>query len=104
MKAIWNGQVIAEADKKDLIYIEGNWYFPPSAVKSELLRKSDTPYTCPWKGVCQYYDVGQGDNWNKDNAWNYPAPKPSAIEIVQKSSGKDFSGYYAFWQDVKVEE
>lgn len=100
MKAIWNDQVIAEADKDDLIYIERNWYFPPDKVKQDFLKKSDTPYTCPWKGVCQYFDVGEGDNWSKDNAWAYPEPKPSAIEIVKK----DFSNYVAFWRDVQVVE
>jgi len=105
MKAIWKDKVIAETGKEDLIYIEGNWYFPPDSVKKEFLRESSTPYTCPWKGVCQYYDVGSGDDWSKDNAWNYPKPKSSAIEIVKKSSnGKDLSGYFAFWRDVKVEE
>ena len=104
MKAIWKDQVIAEADKADLIYIEGNWYFPPRSVRKEFLRESPTPYTCPWKGVCQYYDVGQGDDWSKDNGWSYPEPKPSAIDIVKKSSGKDFSGYFAFYRDVKVSE
>jgi len=103
VKAIWKDKVVAEADKKDLIYIEGNWYFPPTSVKKEFLRESETPYTCPWKGVCQYYDVGAGNDWSKDNAWNYPTPKPSAIEIVKNSSGKDFSGYFAFWKDVSVE-
>lgn len=100
MKAIWNGQVVAEADKADLIYIEQNWYFPPSSVKQEFLRKSDTPYTCPWKGVCQYFDVGQGDNWSKDNAWSYPDPLPSAFDRVHT----DFTGYVAFWRDVQVTE
>ena len=98
MQAIWNGQVIAEADKEDLIYIERNWYFPPDKVKHEFLRLSNTPYVCPWKGTCQYFDVGQGDNWSKDSAWSYPEPKPSAIDIVHK----DFSNYVAFWRDVQV--
>ena len=100
MKATWNDQVIAEADHDDLIYIERTWYFPPSSVKSEFLRKSDTPYTCPWRGVCQYFDVGSGDTWSKDNAWSYPDPKPTAIDIVKK----DFSNYVAFWRDVTVTE
>ena len=100
MKAIWNGKTIAEADKDDVIYIEGNWYFPPSSVTQAFLRKSDTPYTCPWKGVCQYFDVGEGDNWSKDSAFSYPEPKSSAIDIVKK----DFSNYVAFWQDVNVED
>lgn len=104
MKAIWNDTVVAEASKDDLIYIEGNWYFPPSSVKQDLLQKSDTPYVCPWKGKCQYFNVGQGDNLSKDNAWSYPEPLASAIEIVKNSSGKDFSNYVAFWQDVKVTE
>lgn len=100
MKAIWNDQVIAEAPKEALIYIEGNWYFPPDSVKSEYLRESPTPYTCPWKGVCQYFDVGQGDDWSKDVAWLYPDPYPGAFEIVKK----DFSNYVAFWKDVTVTE
>lgn len=100
MKAVWNGHVIAEAPKEDLVYIEQNWYFPPGSVKQDFLRKSDTPYTCPWKGVCQYFDIGQGDSWSKDSAWTYPTPKPSAIQIVKK----DFSNYVAFWRDVTVEE
>jgi uncharacterized protein (DUF427 family) len=104
MKATWNDQVIAEAAKDELVYIEGNWYFPPASVKKEFLKESDTPYTCPWKGVCQYFNVGQGDKWSKDNAWSYPKPLDTAIEIVKNSSGKDFSNYVAFWQDVSVTE
>jgi uncharacterized protein (DUF427 family) len=98
MKAIWNDQVIAEADKDKLIYIEGNWYFPPGSVNQEYLTKSPTPYTCPWKGVCQYFNVEKDGKVSKDNAWAYPNPKPTAIEIVNK----DFANYVAFWRDVKV--
>ncbi len=100
MKAIWNNQVIAEADKDDLIFIERNWYFPPASVRQGMLRKSDTPYTCPWKGVCQYFDVGEDTSWSKDNAWSYPNPKESAIKTVKK----DFSNYVAFWRDVTITE
>jgi len=100
MRATWNNQVIAEADKQDLIYIEGNWYFPPNSVKQEFLSNSDTPYTCPWKGVCQYFNVGQDEDISNDSAWSYPAPLPSAIEQVKK----DFSNYVAFWRDVQIGE
>lgn len=100
MKALWNGKIVAEAPKEDLIFIERNWYFPPSSVNQDMLRKSDTPYTCPWKGVCQYFDVGDGDEWSKDSAFSYPEPLPTAIEKVKK----DFSGYVAFWQGVEVRE
>ena len=100
MKAVWKDKVIAEAPKEAMIYIEGNWYFPPGSIEKKMLRKSPTPYTCPWKGVCQYFDVGEDDDWSKDNAWSYPTPKPSAIQIVKK----DFSNYVAFWRDVTVSE
>lgn len=100
MKATWNGKTIAEAPKDKLIYIEGNWYFPPDSVKDEFLQKSPTPYTCPWKGECQYFNVTDGEKTSQDNAWSYPAPKPSAIKTVKK----DFSNYVAFWRDVEVTE
>lgn len=100
MKAILNGTVVAEAPKEDLIYIEQNWYFPPESVKQELLQKSDTPYTCPWKGRCQYFDIVIDGEVFRDNAFSYPEPKESAIEIVKK----DFSNYIAFWRNVEVSE
>jgi uncharacterized protein (DUF427 family) len=100
MKAVVDGVVIAEAPKEELIAIEGNWYFPPSSVKSELLVASDTPYTCPWKGECQYFDVKDGDAVLHDRAWSYPKPYPTAFDRV----GKDFSGYVAFWKEVEVSD
>jgi uncharacterized protein (DUF427 family) len=100
MKVVFNGQVIAEADKADLIYIEGNWYFPVESIKLDLLTESDTPYTCPWKGVCQYYDVTVDGKVGKDVAFRYPHPLPTAIERVKK----DFSNHYAFWNGVEISE
>jgi uncharacterized protein (DUF427 family) len=101
MKALLGDTVIAEASKDDLISIEGNWYFPPSSVNSEYLVESATPYTCPWKGECQYFSVkdpSAGDSLLQDRAWSYPTPYPTGIERV----GKDFSNYVAFWKEVKV--
>jgi uncharacterized protein (DUF427 family) len=100
VKVIWKNKVIAEAPKEELIFIERNWYFPPNSVNSEMLQKSDTPYTCPWKGECQYFNVGIDGDYSEDNAWSYPEPKPSAIERVKK----DFSNYVAFWREVQITE
>ncbi len=100
MRAVWKDQVIAEADKDKLIYIEQNWYFPPESVKQEFLQKSDTPYTCPWKGKCQYFNVVKDDETSQDSAWSYPEPLPSAIQKIKK----DFSNYVAFWRDVQIVE
>ena len=46
MKAIWNGQVVAESD--DTVVVEGNHYLPADAIKSEFFNASETPTTCPW--------------------------------------------------------
>ena len=91
-RATWNGTVLAESD--DCIVVEGNQYFPPSAVHREHLRATDTHTVCGWKGTASYYDVVVGDQVNKDAAWYYPAPKDAAKQI------KD---YIAFWHGVMVE-
>jgi len=101
MKALLGDTVIAEAPKEDLISIEGNWYFPPSSVNSELLQESATPYTCPWKGECQYFSVKDGDQLLQDRAWSYPHPYETAFA---RTEGKDFSDYVAFWKEVQVTE
>jgi uncharacterized protein (DUF427 family) len=100
MKAVWNDHVIAESPQDSLIFIEGNWYFPPESVNQDYLTKSDTPYTCPWKGRCQYFNVVSDGNVSEDNAWTYPEPLEDAINRVKK----DFSNYVAFWRDVQVVE
>jgi uncharacterized protein (DUF427 family) len=100
MKAVVGGTVIAEAHKDDLIKIEGNWYFPPASVAKGLLKKSPTPYTCPWKGECQYFTVDVDGTALQDRAWSYPTPYPSSFDRV----GKDYSHYVAFWKEVQVTE
>jgi len=91
MKAIWNGQVIAESD--DTINIEGNHYFPADAIKKEAFKPSETHSTCPWKGVASYYTVVVDGKENKDAAWFYPEAKPLAESI---------KGRIAFWKGVEV--
>jgi len=93
MKAIWNKHVIAESD--NTVVVEGNHYFPPDAVKKELLKPSDTHSTCPWKGKASYYSIEVDGKVNEDAAWYYPEPKEAAKEI------KD---HVAFWKGVKVEQ
>ncbi|KGJ82319.1 hypothetical protein GY21_00670 [Cryobacterium roopkundense] len=98
MKAVLNGVTIAEAPEGDLIKIEGNWYFPPQSVNVALLEKTATPYTCSWKGDCQYFTVTGGTTVSTDAAFSYPAPYPASFDRV----GQDFSDYVAFWKDVRV--
>jgi uncharacterized protein (DUF427 family) len=100
MKAIWNNTVVAEANKDELIYIEGNWYFPPSAMKQEYFKPSDLHTTCIWKGEASYYDVEVDGEVSDGGAWYYPEPKDGSIERVKK----DFTNYVAFWRGVEVKD
>ena len=100
MKAVINGVTVAEAPQDELIEIEGNWYFPPQSVDMSLLAETATPYHCPWKGDTQYYSVKDGETVLQDRAWSYPTPIPSSFDRV----GKDYSGYVAFWKEVRVGE
>jgi uncharacterized protein (DUF427 family) len=92
VKAVVNGTVVAEAPAEEIISIEGNSYFPPSSLAEGLLAESATPYTCPWKGPAQYWDLATPQGTIHDGAWSYPDLKPSAVERV----GRDFAGYVAF--------
>lgn len=91
MKAIWNGEVIAESD--DTLVIEGNHYFPVESVKKEFLKNSETHTTCPWKGIASYYDLEVNGDKNADAVWYYPEPSHAAKGIKDR---------VAFWKGVEV--
>ena len=82
MKAIWNGEVIAESN--ETVVVEGNHYFPVSSVTEEHLKPSDTTYECPWKGTANYYNLSVADAENPDAAWYYANPKDAAKEIAER--------------------
>jgi uncharacterized protein (DUF427 family) len=91
-RATWNGAVLAESDRYELV--EGNVYFPPDAVNREYLRESRTHTVCGWKGTASYYDVVVDGQANADAAWYYPDPFDAAANI---------RGHVAFWKGVEVE-
>ncbi len=87
MKAIFNGQVIAESD--ETVVVEGNHYFPPSSVNMEFFSAPTGHSThCPWKGDAEYRDVVVGGQTAANAAWFYPQPKDKAAEI------KDHVAFY----------
>ena len=92
MKAVWQGEVIAESDST--VVVEGNHYFPPESVRKDFLQSSTTTTVCPWKGTASYYNVVVGEQVNPDAAWYYPSPKTEAENI------KD---HIAFWRGINTE-
>ncbi len=93
VKAIWNGQVIAESD--DTVALEGYHYFPRASVDARYLKPSATTTVCPWKGTASYHTLVVDGDENTDAAWYYPSPRPSADSIT---------GRVAFWRGVRVVE
>ncbi len=91
MKAVWNGEVIAESD--ETVVVEGNHYFPADSIRSDFLAPSDQTTSCPWKGQASYYDLNVNDRKNAGAAWYYPDPKTAAAKI---------EGRIAFWRGVEI--
>jgi uncharacterized protein (DUF427 family) len=91
MKAIWQGQTVAESE--DIVTVEGNAYFPREALRPELIRPSSHTSVCPWKGTASYYSLEVEGRVNENAVWYYPAPKPAASQIA---------GRVAFWKGVQV--
>ncbi|MBU0588779.1 MAG: DUF427 domain-containing protein [Gammaproteobacteria bacterium] len=92
MRATWNNTLIAESD--DTVLVEGNHYFPESALKKEFTTFSNHKTSCPWKGQASYLSLLVNGEMNIDAVWYYADPKPEAEHI---------RGRVAFWKGVKVE-
>lgn len=91
MKAIWNGEVLAESN--ETVVVEGNHYFPPASLNMQFFKPSDHTTVCSWKGTAGYYDIEVNGKVNKNAAWLYAAPKSAAENIT---------GRIAFWKGVEV--
>lgn len=91
VKAVWKGAVLAESD--DTVVVEGNHYFPRSALRDDLFEPSSGTSVCPWKGTASYYDVVVGGDRNEMAAWYYPSPSEAAMAVKDR---------VAFWRGVEV--
>jgi uncharacterized protein (DUF427 family) len=93
MKAIWQGQVIAESDRTT--DVGGYTYFPRESVRMDLLEvspKTASDLECP-HGV-QFYDVVDNAGRSDRAAWSYEAPR---------SSMKSVDHWMGFWNEVEVQ-
>ena len=91
-RASYHGKVIAQSG--EVVLLEGNVYFPPSAVQHEYLHRTRRKSLCYWKGLASYYTVQVDGLTGRNAAWTYRHPSPLARRI------KD---YVAFWRGVQVE-
>ncbi len=89
--ARWNGRTLAQGD--DTVLVEGNHYFPKSALDMDCFRPSDHQTVCPWKGTASYFHIEVDGKRNENAAWYYAAPKSAAANIRDR---------VAFWKGVTV--
>jgi uncharacterized protein (DUF427 family) len=78
-----------------VVMVEGNVYFPSSAVRPGVLTPNSTTSVCPWKGRARYFTVTVDGVELPDGAWTYPRPLPLARRV---------KGRIAFWGGVAVRQ
>lgn len=92
VRSAWLGnRLLARSD--DVVMVEGNAYFPLSAVAPGVLAPTSTRSVCPWKGVAGYYSVTLDGVEHADTAWTYRRPWPLARRVKDR---------VAFWGDVEI--
>ena len=62
-------------------------YVDPSAVRTDLLRRSNTSSYCNYKGYATYWSAVVGESVVEDVAWSYDDPYPETLPI---------KGYFSF--------
>jgi len=79
-------KILVSSDERDLVQVEGNWYFPEQdLVDRSRFVQSDTHTTCGWKGVASYFSYKKDDGEIlKDIAWFYPIPKEGAEKVAER--------------------
>lgn len=63
--------VIARSENPVVLYESGfapRWYVPRAGIDQTRLRPAEGQTFCPYKGLCDYYDIGEA----RRAAWTYP--------------------------------
>ena len=81
MKAIFNGTVVAESD--DIVTLEGDHYFPRSALKDTYVTFSNHR-TSDARGQAYYLSLFVNGEMKPDAVWFYPEPSESAEALKDR--------------------
>lgn len=85
----FSDEVLASGDKGTTARpLEGNWYFDPESVNMDNLVVTERTYVCPYKGMCFWIDLVEGDQTARNIAWVYRDPHKDYTFI------KDRIGFY----------
>jgi uncharacterized protein (DUF427 family) len=73
-------RVIADSKRPIVLYESGfapRWYVPRTDIDESALAFVEHQTFCPYKGLCTYYDIGEG----RLAAWSYRAAYPEVARI-----------------------
>jgi uncharacterized protein (DUF427 family) len=79
------GEKLAESDRPVLLDETGlptRYYLPREDVRTDLLRRTDTVTTCPFKGQASYWSAQVDGESHEDLVWSYETPIPQAEGIT----------------------
>jgi uncharacterized protein (DUF427 family) len=85
VRGVLGHETVVDATDALLLFELGHlpvWYFPPGAVRADLLTPSDKRTTCPRKGVASYWDLRVGERVVRDAVWSYQDPLPGREDIA----------------------
>ena len=83
-------QVVADSTRPLALYESGfapRWYIPPDDIDQAALTAAEGQTFCPYKGLCDYYDVGDA----RRAAWSY---RDAYTEVAR------ISGFISFEPDL----
>lgn len=73
---------IDENNQNQAILLENAWYFEIDQINHEMIERTDRTYTCPYKGVCVWYDLKVPGAEGKNLAWVYEDPMQGYEQIA----------------------
>lgn len=79
------GTVLVDTADTVIVYetsLAPRLYVDPAAVRTDLLRRSETTSYCNYKGHATYWSAAVGDRVFEDVAWSYAQTMPESVAVT----------------------
>ncbi len=82
-----NGVKVADSRRPTMLFetsLPTRYYLPKADVRLDLLEKTESHTSCPYKGTADYWSVRTDDGLVEDVVWGYETPIPEIPKIAGK--------------------